>query len=327
MFVWAVRDKGSEWRAIKAFLQSGALPFTPLVEAVCEPFMTQPGRPGAAAHGGDGLKLSHNVAQLTDSGRLWVDLCHLERIFSSGDVAEMHRVFRQNPDLAVHLAVPVARTSAGQPVIDAAIEWARAQSSGLCIRVDGLTHLRDKSNLVSDIVAASGLSEGSIDLILDAQDLPLAVSHDEMRNVFPVVHAARTWVVLAGTFPRSITDMDPNDYEHKRERGEWLTWREEIERVGDWRRPVFGDYATQPAVYNPSAAFPGSPSVRYSTGEQYVILRGRGGHGDTGADFSQFIGHARYLREQPYFRDVIETSGDRYVERIATDGNGTGNLV
>jgi hypothetical protein len=326
MFVWAMRNKGSEWRAMKSFLQAGALPFTPLIEAVCEPFMAQrgsvPENPVAAME-----KLGRRIAPLTDSGRVWVDLGHLERIFSSNDVVEMMRVVRKHSQLAHHLVVPVIRTSMRQPVMDEAIEWARSEGSGLCIRVDGLTGLRDKARLLSDIVAESRLPHDAIDLVLDAQDLPLAVSHDEMRDAFQLTHSARTWVVLAGSFPTSVTDMRPDDYEHRRDRGEWTAWRDEIELPGEGRRPVFGDYATQPAVYNPSPSFPGSPTVRYSAAEEYIILRGRGGYGSVSADYSQFIGHARFLRQQPYYCTVTHSIGDDYVERIASSGIQTGNLT
>lgn len=326
MFVWAMRDKGSEWRAMDSFLRAGALPFIPLVEAVCEPFITQRGHlpesPVAVME-----KLGTRIVALTDSGRVWVDLGNLEGVFSSNDIAEMLRVVRNHRELARHLVIPVIRTSMQPPVIDAAIEWARSEGSGLCIRVDGLTALREKGRLVSDISAEAGLINESIDLVLDAQDLPLAVSHDEMRATFPLSQTARTWAVLAGSFPPSITDMPPDEYEHHRDRREWTAWRDEIEVPGAWRRPIYGDYATQPAIYSPSPSFPGSPTVRYSATEEYIVLRGRGGYGSEGADFSQFIGHARFLRQQPYFCAVTRTLGDDYVDRIASGGNGTGNLT
>jgi hypothetical protein len=257
---------------------------------------------------------------------VWVDLGHLERIFSAHDVVELVRVMRQQRELAHHAVVPVIRTSMKRPVIDEIVAWGMAGGSGICIRVDGLTSLLEKSTLVSQIAAQSNLDVNNIDVILDAQDLPLAVSHEEMRETLPLVHLARTWAVLSGTFPSSITSMTPDSYEHRRDRREWTAWREEIEQPGEWRRPVFGDYATQPAIYSPSPAFPGSPTVRYTTEDGYIILRGRGGYGETGADFSQFIGHARFLRQQPYFRSVIDTLGDDYVDRIGTGQSGTGNL-
>src|SRR4029079_12244350 len=99
----------------------------------------------------------------------------------------------------------------------------------------------EKSSRVIDIIRASGLAPDCVDLILDAQDLPRAIGYEEMADAFPISQITRSFVVLAGTFPQSITDMDPNIYEHIRERGEWTTWREEMQREGSWRKPIYGD--------------------------------------------------------------------------------------
>jgi hypothetical protein len=99
VFVWAMRDKGSEWRAMARCLRAGPLPFTPLVEAVCEPFIAQrghvPENPIVVME-----KLARRIAPLTYSGRVCVDLGNLERVFSSNDVVEMMRVVRQYSELA-----------------------------------------------------------------------------------------------------------------------------------------------------------------------------------------------------------------------------------
>jgi hypothetical protein len=323
MFVWALRDKGSEWRAMRQFLERGRLPFVPLVEAVCEPFLPgsgqRPQSPGTVTN-----RLGVNLGALTDSGRVWVDLNHLGQIFSGSDLVELHRVLRTNQELAFNSITPVVRTSSSSDVIDEACRWAFEEGCGLGIRVDGLTRLRQKSDILVDIIRASGLRPDNIDVILDGQDLPRAVGHEEMADAFPTSQITRTFVVLAGTFPRSITDMDPDTYEHTRERGEWTTWREEMQREGNWRRPLYGDYATQPALYVPSPSFPGSPTVRYTTGETFVILRGRGAVRGQGPDYSQYIGHARFLRQQSYYRDIATTECDSYVERIAARTNGSG---
>ena len=321
-----MRDKGSEWRALKKIRERGPLSFTPLVEAVCEPYMPSyggvPKSPVAVLSA-----LGDKLAILGRSSRVWYDLGHLLYVFSANDVAEFHRLVLTRVGSASGLVTPVVRTSSPSVVTEAAIMWARDEHSGLCIRVDGATHLSKNAQVVQDILATSGLPASELDLIFDAQDLPNAVAHEALRDFFPLSDTTRTWAVIAGSFPKSITDMSPDEYEHTRDRSEWLSWRDEILQAGTWRRPMYGDYATQPAIYIPSPSFPGSPSVRYTCSEQYVVLRGRGGSGASGADFGQYIGHALYLRQQSYFCDVLTTPGDAYVERIAELVNGTGNLT
>jgi hypothetical protein len=326
MFVWAMRDKGSEWKAVKNFLQAGALPFTPLVEAVCEPFMAPYGSPVKSPVRVI-ADLASKIVPMTASGRIWVDLDNLRRIFSDNDVAELYRIALGHFGSVSALVTPVVRTSSPPEILDVAFAWSRGSGCGVCIRVEGSPHLSTKAAAVRSIAAGSGEHPTDIDLIYDAQDLPRAVSHDALRDYLPLSAHARTWVVLAGTFPPMITDMKADEYEHKRERGEWAAWCEEISDDEGDRLPLYGDYATQPAIYMPSPPFPGSPSVRYTTAEQFVVLRGRGGYGDRGADYGQYIGHAIYLRDQPYYCDVVPTPGDAYVDRIATRTHGTGNAT
>jgi hypothetical protein len=327
MFVWAMRDKGSEWRAVRKLLERGDLPFTPLVEAVCEPYMPREGEDAENPIRVMG-ELGGKLALLSTSGRAWVDLGHLLLRFSDHDVAELHAVVRESVGIGSRSVIPVIRTSSPSVIMEAAFVWAHDSGSGICVRVDGVTHLADKAESVRSIVAASGHAPGEIDLIVDAQDLPRAASFEALRDHFPLSQVARNWVVLAGTFPSSITEMKPEDYEHIRERGEWSAWRDEMAHdVGSWRRPQYGDYATQPPVYVPSLPFLGSPSVRYTTTESFVVLRGRAGSPGKPTDFTQFIGHARYLRRQPYYRQTVDTLGDDYADWIASGTNGTGNLT
>jgi hypothetical protein len=319
MFVWAMRDKGSEWKTIDNFLASGTVPFTPLVEAVCEPILYSGRNPVTMVS-----QLARKMGPLAAAGRVWIDLGHLLRVLPPNDVAELHQVIRGELGFFARVVTPVVHTSSPSPVIDAAVAWAHDLGSGVCIRIDGVTRINEKAETVRDIVNAAELAAPEIDLILDAQDLPRAVQYDVLPDAFPVSRGARNWVILAGSFPASITEMKPDDYEHIRERGEWINWRDEASQSMSGRFPIYGDYATQAPVYTPSPPFPGSPSVRYTTADNYIVLRGRRG---TVTDFGQYIGHALYLREQPYFREVAGTPGDLYVERIALRTQGTGNAT
>jgi hypothetical protein len=165
----------------------------------------------------------------------------------------------------------------------------------------------------------------SIDFVVDAQDLPRTYTHSDLRAAFQVCDDVRTWSVVAGTFPQGITHLSPDQYEHAQDRDEWLVWCEEVLGAQGNRLPLYGDFATQSAIYSVSPSFPGSPSVRYSTGTKFIVLRGRGSAAGDTVDYSQYIGHARYLRSRKYFRDFVGTGADGYVERIALGTNGTGN--
>jgi hypothetical protein len=245
--------------------------------------------------------------------------------FSASDVGEFHKVVRRHIRSRIERVVPVVRTSSPGQVVDAVFEWAHATGSGLCIRVDGIVRLAENAAVVQHLANSSGLRSSQIDLVVDAQDLPRAVSHQAIRAAIPLSHSARTWVLLAGSFPRAITHMRPEDYEHLVERAEWISWRDNVAQEQDSRSPWFGDFATQSAVYTPSESYPGSPSVRYTTAERYVILRGRRGSTENPTDYGQYIGHARFLQAQTYNRELVETLGDDYTDKIATGRNRSGN--
>lgn len=321
MYVWAMRDKGSEWRAAAAIAKRGPLPFTPLVEAVCEPFMPRAETP--VANPVDVVsKLIRRANALTDSGRVWVDFNHLRLVFSAADVAELHHVARGYRLFGRNLLTPVVRTSSDTPVVEAVAEWAAAEGCGVCIRVDGTTSLAERADDVLRLLNELGIPIEEVDLVVDAQDLPRLAGFDLLTEAFPQSALARNWVVLGGTFPSSITEYSPDDYEHLIERAEWSAWVEESGKLGGGRIPTYGDFATQPARYTPSPGYPGSASVRYSTEENFVLLRGRGGKR---VDYNQYIGHARYLKTRPYFRRAADTAADDYVEWIATGRNRTGS--
>ncbi len=130
MFVWVMRDKGSEWRTALQRAGTEQLRFIPLVEAVCERFLPQQDKaapvPTAVID-----RLAGLIVRLTDHGPCWVDLTNLLQIFSANDVAEMHRRLRTSTGLAAHLVVPVVRTSSPSTLIDAAFTWAHEHGSGL----------------------------------------------------------------------------------------------------------------------------------------------------------------------------------------------------
>lgn len=321
MYIWVARDKGSEWRALLEMSAAGPLPCRPLIEVVCEPFVGKNGLPGKNPWS-IMRKLATNIDMLSDSGRVWVDFGHLSQCFSDPDIAEIIAMFRKSQGLFRSNVVPVVRCSSGIAVRSALTEWAHESKCGLCIRVDGVTHLQPKAAIADEIFRSSGLSTDRVDLFADAQDLPRAYSHRELAETLPLSQASRTWGLLAGTFPSSITHLSPDEYEHHLPREEWAAYIEETSRSAGFRRPEYGDYATQPAAYSPSPGFRASPTVRYTVENGFVVIRGRAS-GKSPA--SQYIGHSRFLLAQDYFASSTDSAGDAYVRRIATGNHGTGN--
>lgn len=323
MYVWAMRDKQSEWQTVRSFLKSGRLPFSLLVEAVCEPFISI--RDSRIRTPDEVMgALSQNLAAAAGATRVWVDFENLTLLLKDRDIAEMMSLLSRNLGIAARDVVPVLRTSSGPATQRAALSWSQLHGTGICLRVVGLSRLDDAAAAARGVIDDSGHKLAQIDLVTDAADLPRVVSHAELRAALPFIAHVRSWSHLAGSFPSSVTHLSPDEYEHSLERSEWSVWKEDVLNESEaGRAPDYGDYATQSAVYGISPGFAGSPTVRYSTEGSFKVLRGRGG---VSIDFSQFVGHARFLQRQPYFREQVDTPGDLYVDRIATGTEKTGNL-
>lgn len=323
MYVWAMRDKQSEWNTVRSFRASGHLTFSLLVEAVCEPLISIRGSrirtPGEVV-----AALAQNLVLAAPATKVWVDFENLSLVLGDHDIAEMMSLLSRSLGLTAREVIPVMRTSSGPATRRAVHTWSQMHGTGFCLRVVGLSRLGDAATAARDFIDDSGHSLSQIDLVTDAADLPRIVTHADLRSVLPFAALVRSWSHLAGSFPSSVTHLSPDDYEHSLERSEWSVWKDDVlDESEPGRAPDYGDYATQSAVYGISPGFAGSPTVRYTVDESFRILRGRGGDK---IDFSQFVGHARFLQRQPYFRARVDTLGDDYVDRIALGTEGTGNL-
>lgn len=324
-FVWVARDKGSEWRAIQSFLLLGQLPFRLLVEAVCEPFI--PNRQGKVLTPSEAIRnLSANLFPVVASGPVWVDLGNLttNQLFTSADIARMLSDLRAKADGWAHRIIPVVRTTSEAPVVVTAIQWASSTGSGICIRIMGTDGLENKSALVDALVRWYGLRHCDVDLVVDAQDLPSVMTQRAIADAFPICNTCRSWTIVAGTFPNTITHLSRERYVHILPRTEWTAFSGDVSLRSGERTPLYGDYATQGSIYTPSQPYGASHTLRYTAGEEFLVLRGGGGKD---SDSTEYIGHARFIRGHPLYRDVTAGQAEAYIERIAVGTNGTGNAM
>ena len=259
-YVWVARDKSSEWKAIHSFQLLGHLPFRPLIEMVCEPFL--PNRLGNTSTPKQVIqRLAENLFGIVSSGPVWVDLGNLSALetFTAADVARMLGDLRTQAREWAHLIVPVVRTTSSPQFVDAAIRWASSTGSGLCIRVMGLNDVVAQSAFVDSTIRLSRLDHGDIDLIIDAQDLPSVMAQHQVAVHYPLCQSSRTWAIVSGTFPREITHLSPDSYVHLLPRTEWSAFMSDLSLPEGWRTPVYGDYATQGSIYAPSPGHSASP--------------------------------------------------------------------
>jgi hypothetical protein len=139
------------------------------------------------------------------------------------------------------------------------------------------------------------------------------------------VTAWKSFTVIGGTFPRDLTAFAVG--QHLYPRHEWTSWRTFIlsqQRLP--RLPTYGDYATQHAVYRePPDAANFSASIRYTTDDHWLIMRGEGVFSAGSPGFKQWPENALLLCDREEFCGRDFSDGDAYIWQAAFHRKTTGN--
>src|SRR5262249_21369914 len=108
-----------------------------------------------------------------------------------------------------------------------------------------------------------------------------------------------------------------------RSREDWLFWLAH-ENTRLERRPTYGDYGIQYALYEePPARSNPSASIRYTSDDYWVIMRGEGLFNDGGPGNAQYGANALLLSEREEFCGRSFSYGDQYIDDLGK-GFGTG---
>lgn len=195
---------------------------------------------------------------------------------------------------------------------------------GLRVDATDLDSAQGRARLAT-LLGALGLQPRRVHLIVE---LGFVYSDEPPTKLFMELPHPRAWrgvTMLAGSFPPNLIDFELGDHVVPR-----LEWRKYRHLVEEWpaEQPVpgFGDFATQHAEFQEPKipCFP-SLSVRYTRDDDWLVLRGSSYKNKEGGGSRQFIGHARFLAQQPWFSGAGFSAGDQYIaERTlpdATPGN------
>jgi len=172
---------------------------------------------------------------------------------------------------------------------------------------------------VDTLLSSFGLVPEEVHLLVDLElvgSSPPSFSHVCAR--VPTLPRWLTFTVVAGSFPRDLSHLSVGT--HLVARSEWRHWRtralldETLPRI-----PTFGDYATQHAIYRiPPPAANVSASVRYTSDEDWLVMRGEGLWSKGSPGYAQYPATAALLCEQKEYRGPDFSSGDRYIWQIAS---------
>lgn len=153
-----------------------------------------------------------------------------------------------------------------------------------------------------------------------------AMCLSEICNLLPHLNEWLTFSVISGAFPRDLSEIKPPG-QHSIPRLDWLSWLREIGDTLDLPRiPNFGDYTIQhPIYYEPPERANYSASIRYTTNDAWLIMRGEAVFHPNSPGFSQYPANAQLLCARQEFCGPDFSSGDRYIYEMGQQLTRTGN--
>jgi len=202
------------------------------------------------------------------------------------------------------------------------------QTHELAIRLT-LADLRQSGlhNGISTLLSGCGLEPEEVHLLVDLELVgSFPPSFPYILGRVPTPSRWLTFTVVAGSFPTNLSHLPVGM--HLIPRLEWRHWRDQASMIGTLPRlPTFGDYTTQHAIYQvPPPGANVSASARYSSDEDWLVMRGEGLRSKGSPGYAQYPAIAALLCEQKEYRGPDFSSGDHYIWQIASpEAGATGN--
>jgi len=210
---------------------------------------------------------------------------------------------------------------------------ARHHRTGCVIRLDR-EDLFDVATLkaqLSDLISRLGGDASMLDVVIDLKTVDEAHEAEDLHwiaEVAPQIPFLGDWRSLwfaGGAFPEFLDQMKPRT-ETFLPRIEWTLWHALAQSMYTHRVPRFADYAIahpiSPEV--PVKIMNMSVSLRYTIGDHWLVIKGRGLR-PYGA--AQFHGICRKMVNKEEYSGPSFSWGDAYIEACAAEEAGPGNAT
>lgn len=216
------------------------------------------------------------------------------------DVIPVFRIFRHNTP---HLA--------------SIANFVSSRGRRACLRLQEVDlDLKDLAPRVDRLLARLALEASDVHLVVD-----LGVTYEQGKDfttvcsLVPRLDEWRSFTIASGYFPMDLQGFD-RGREHLLRRADLQRWGLEVAKSLP-RRPSFGDYTVQHAVYvpPPDVILHPSASIRYALSDSWLILRGEDYTREGGPGKAQWIGWAQLLCSKAEFGEFGPTfsAGDAFV--------------
>lgn len=326
-YVPILRWKRGEWVALRELSEDTRGTLTPLIEITPRSFA--PRRSGVASTASDALsKIAQDLVSNWGRRRAFIDFWLLPPDLHTGSGCHSLLYFVQEAMRLGASITPVTGLGRARQYQGAAASAMARGGCGVCIRL--LRGDLNRPSLAADLdtlLAQLGAGRDQADMLVDLQYIGDAVP-DWSRIIrrVPYRDQWRTFTVGAGAFPVDLTALTVGV--HSLRRSDWLAWRALADETSaHGRRPTFADYSIQHGVYTePPEGANVSASIRYTSQESWVVIRGQGLRNENGPGSAQYHSEAQWLcRQSGVFCGNNFSYGDGYIHEraVVTDPPGS----
>lgn len=246
--------------------------------------------------------------------------------FSSGvSVDTFEKFFVESRNLGLSI-IPVTGLVRNVELQNAIGTTGEKDKRGACIRLYREDLNRpDLTLALNGLMSRLRLKEVDIHVVIDLKiHRPSDSILEPLLSQVPNVMQWRTLTVVSGAFRKDLTGLSVGRHEFPR--SEWTAWFTSVKNHALPRKPTFGDYTIlHPYLSKPILGMNISASIRYTSYDYWVVMKGEGLRNKSGAGYAQYPANADLLTMQPEFTGAWFSHGDRYISEIALKGKPTGN--
>ncbi len=322
-YVPILRWKRAEWVALRNLAENIRGQVTPLIELVPRNFFSRRGDTFQSRLS----KIIDDISFNWGNSPIFLDLGLVEStLFNFRDTHPIEGLFAvaENAGLSLISVVEIDQTPGYRSAIARIVKRGRR---GVCIRLLR-RHLRhpDLPRELAHLISECDADFSEVDLLVDYKVIdnfcPRII---DLTRMLPDLNRFRTFTLTSGAFTKDLSGFEKNR-QHTLPRLDWIAWRDQVGQTNLNRKPTFGDYTIQYAIYEEPPYHPNvSASIRYTFDEYWVIMRGEGPRNEDGPGYAQYAANAQLLCERPEFCGPAFSYGDWYIHQLGREIGPVGN--
>jgi hypothetical protein len=212
--------------------------------------------------------------------------------------------------------IPVIHLTDEEEIKNAARSAIKETKRGLCVRLicPDFSDITKLNRDIAKVLSSSGLSEKSIDILVDIQDT--GENSEKYAKYFNLsqniagLSKWRTFTFSSGSFPVDLSGCKL-DEENLIPRIDWNSWVDHIGKKPQ-RIPTFSDHTIRHPIYvETTQFFPPTASIKYTLENEWWIMKGKKQR------FEQYLANAALLVKDKKFSGENFSNGDKYISEKA----------